>query len=657
MTIAPLPIGAAVAVRAALSRRRRLSNSLVLLHRRSLSLAAADCLSWVAALLGATLLRYDFHLVTTSHIRFLALVLLAVLTQSLVGLAFGLYTGRWRHGSFEEAYAVGLVVLTSALTVTVADLALGHPIPVSAALGAASPAFLAIAGLRFMIRLRSEPRLTAAVAGTSRVILFGAGDGAGSVIAAMLRRGSSPYLPVALLDDDPAKRRLRIHGVPVRGDRRALAQIARATAADTLLVAIPSADAELIRDLATRADDARLQLRVLPSVSELIDGVVEVEDIRSASYSDLLGRHEVDIDIESIARYLTGKRVLVTGAGGSIGSELCRQLTRFAPASLVMLDRDESALHGVQLSIQGRALLDSRELVVADIRDRQRLRAVFAEHRPDVVFHAAALKHLPLLEMHPDEAVKTNVWGTWNVLEAAASVGVQRFVNVSTDKAADPISMLGVSKRIAERLTSWFSTRIDGTCLSVRFGNVLGSRGSVLTSFEAQIAMGGPVTVTHPDVTRYFMTVEEAVRLVIQAGAVGRSGEALVLDMGEPVRIADVARRLVDDSGRDIALEFSGLRPGEKLHEVLLAEGEPDLRPVHDLISHVPVPALAPADVRGLDPRLPAGDLMALCREVAGASMRVDAGEAPSTAAEPDIHDIVRDQSARRRASDPSVMR
>ncbi|MDQ1667693.1 MAG: hypothetical protein QOH75_3724, partial [Actinomycetota bacterium] len=427
--------------------------------------------------------------------------------------------------------------------------------------------------------------------------------------------------------------------------------------ADTLLVAIPSADAELIRDLATRADDARLQLRVLPSVSELIDGVVEVEDIRSASYSDLLGRHEVDIDIESIARYLTGKRVLVTGAGGSIGSELCRQLTRFAPASLVMLDRDESALHGVQLSIQGRALLDSRELVVADIRDRQRLRAVFAEHRPDVVFHAAALKHLPLLEMHPDEAVKTNVWGTWNVLEAAASVGVQRFVNVSTDKAADPISMLGVSKRIAERLTSWFSTRIDGTCLSVRFGNVLGSRGSVLTSFEAQIAMGGPVTVTHPDVTRYFMTVEEAVRLVIQAGAVGRSGEALVLDMGEPVRIADVARRLIDDSGRDIALEFSGLRPGEKLHEVLLAEGEPDLRPVHDLISHVPVPALAPADVRGLDPRLPAGDLMALCREVAGASMRVDAGEAPSTAAEPDIHDIVRDQSARRRASDPSVMR
>jgi FlaA1/EpsC-like NDP-sugar epimerase len=655
VTIAPLPIGAAGAVRAAWARQRRLPSSLQV-YRRGAALAAADCLSWVAALVGATMLRYDFHLVITSDAGFWSLLLLAVLTQCLAGLAFGLYTGRWRHGSFEEAYAVGLVVASSALTVTVVDLALGHPIPVSATLGATSPAFLAIAGLRFLLRLRSEPRLTAPVAGTSRVILFGAGDGAGSVISAMLRRRSSPYLPVALLDDDPAKRHLRIHGVPVRGNREALADIARSTSADTLLVAIPSADAELIRDLADRADHAGLQLRVLPSVGELIDGVVEVEDIRSASYADLLGRHEVDIDIESIARYLTGKRVLVTGAGGSIGSELCRQLTRFAPASLVMLDRDESALHSVQLSIQGRALLDSRELVVADIRDRQRLRAVFAEHRPDVVFHAAALKHLPLLEMHPDEAVKTNVWGSWNVLEAAASVGVQRFVNVSTDKAADPISMLGVSKRIAERLTSWYSTRIDGTWLSVRFGNVLGSRGSVLTAFEAQIAMGGPVTVTHPDVTRYFMTVEEAVRLVIQAGAVGRSGEALVLDMGEPVRIVDVARRLVDDSGRDIAIEFSGLRPGEKLHEVLLAEGEPDLRPVHDRISHVAVPALAPADVRGLDPRLPAGDLMALSREVAGASMRIDTGEGP-TAVGQDIHDIVHDQSARRRASDPSVMR
>jgi FlaA1/EpsC-like NDP-sugar epimerase len=296
--------------------------------------------------------------------------------------------------------------------------------------------------------------------------------------------------------------------------------------------------------------------------------------------------------------------VLVTGAGGSIGSELCRQIRHHGVAAMAMVDCNESALHELQLSLEGRAMLDEPALVVADIRDRARMAQVFAEHAPEVVFHAAALKHLSLLEMHPGEALKTNVLGTRNVLAAAAEAGVRRFVNVSTDKAADPISVLGYSKRIAERLTSWYDVQAGNHTLirflSVRFGNVLGSRGSVLTAFRRQLAERRPLTVTHPDVTRYFMTVEEAVRLLIQAGAVGSGGQVLVLDMGTPVRIAEVAQQLISESDADLEIVYTGLRPGEKLNECLLGEQERADRPVHPQISHVAVPALDPVDLAGL---------------------------------------------------------
>jgi len=411
-------------------------------------------------------------------------------------------------------------------------------------------------------------------------------------ITAMLRNPRSPYLPVAILDDDPAKRNLRIMGLRVIGGRSVLATAATQHDADTVVIAIPGASSELLRELCDEATAADLQILVLPPITELFGGAIGVGDIRPLTDADLLGRHVIDTDVPAIAGYLTGRRVLVTGAGGSIGSELCHQLVRFAPAELVMLDRDESALHGLQLRLEGRAMLDDRNLVVADVRDADRMQQVFSEHRPEVVFHAAALKHLPLLEMHPGEAVKTNVWGTQHVLHAASRAGVDRFVNISTDKAADPISVLGYSKRIAEKLTAGTAGSSNGTYLSVRFGNVLGSRGSVLTAFHAQIEAGGPVTVTDAEVTRYFMTVQEAVQLVIQAGAVGRDGEALVLDMGEPVRIADVARRLAAEAPRPVEIVYTGLRPGEKLHEVLLGADEADDRPAHPLISHVPVPPL-----------------------------------------------------------------
>jgi FlaA1/EpsC-like NDP-sugar epimerase len=339
---------------------------------------------------------------------------------------------------------------------------------------------------------------------------------------------------------------------------------------------------------------------VLPPVSELLDGRVSVGDIRPLTEADLLGRHQVETDVASIADYLAGRRVLVTGAGGSIGSELCRQLAQFDPATLVMLDRDESALHDVQLSIRGHAPLDTPDLVVADIRDHERLVDVFERHRPEVVFHAAALKHVPLLELNPHEAVKTNVLGTQHLLDAAITTGVDRFITISTDKAADPVNVLGYTKRITERLTADAALRVGKPYLSVRFGNVLGSRGSVLDTFRAQIDAGGPVTVTDPDVTRFFMTVGEAVELTIQAGAIGEPGEALVLDMGEPVRIAELAQRLVDNAGRPIDIVHTGLRPGDKLHEVRLASGEADTRRHHPLISHVDVPPLPSGTVAAL---------------------------------------------------------
>jgi FlaA1/EpsC-like NDP-sugar epimerase len=368
------------------------------------------------------------------------------------------------------------------------------------------------------------------------------------------------------------------------------------------VIAIARASGTAIRDLTAQAERCGLVPKVVPSVTELLSGVERIEGVRDPRISDLLGRRPVQTDVASVAGHFAGKRILVTGAGGSIGSELCRQLHRFNPAELIMLDRDESALHAVQLDLYGRALLDSDGSVLADIRDQRRIRQVFEQHQPQIVFHAAALKHLPLLERYPAEALKTNVWGTCTVLEAAAACGVESFVNISTDKAADPVSMLGYSKRAAERLTAHMAGLAPGTYLSVRFGNVLGSRGSVLTALSAQVAAGGPVTVTHPDVTRYFMTADEAVQLVLQAAVIGRDGEVLVLDMGEQIRIADMARRLVATVPRPVDIVYTGLRPGEKLAEDLLGRGERDERPYHPLIRQVPVAPLSPAAVMSLEP-------------------------------------------------------
>ena len=570
----------------------------VLVRYRFAFQAAVDMLLWGPALFLATWARYDFQLDSVNLAGIGLLACVAGAAQVVVGARWGLYIHRWRYGTIDEVAALGrTIVVVTTLVALLNRFAFGHAIPISASVAGGFVALVLMAMVRYTWRIFLDRALRPDDESAERVVVLGAGDGGHQTVTAMLTNPDSPYLPVAVLEDHPDRQKMRLRGVPVLGTRDDFERVVDQTGATVLVIAIPSAGGELIREMAGRADEIGIRTRVLPPVNELFGAVIGVADIRPVTEVDLLGRHEIDTDLHAVADYVAGKRVLITGAGGSIGSELCRQVNLFAPAELIMLDRDESALHSVQLSLEGRAMLDDPNLVVADLRDAERMDEVFALHRPDVVFHAAALKHLPLLEMHPAEGYKTNVWGTQNVLEAAAHNGVERFVNVSTDKAADPTSVLGRTKRLAEQLTALADKQHEGTYLSVRFGNVLGSRGSVLPAFRAQIEAGGPVTVTHPDVTRFFMTVEEAVQLVIQAGAIGGDGEVLVLDMGEPVKIVDVARRLVAEADRSIEIVFTGLRHGEKMHEVLFSDGEADRRPHHPLISHCAVPAMSVADV------------------------------------------------------------
>jgi FlaA1/EpsC-like NDP-sugar epimerase len=582
-------------------------------------LLAVDALAWVVGVLAAMALRFDFTVDSWSRWNPVGAVGIAVTAMITAGAIGGLYRGRWRTGSLDEGLALArAAVLGGTVLFLVNNLLLDvRMVPTSVVLASIPAAFCGAGAARFVERLLVLRQSRRASSDAIPALIFGAGDGGYRVISSMHGDAAGRWTPVGLVDDDPSKRNLRVRGVPVLGSRERLEEIAAECQAEMLVVAAPSISSDSLRDLSTRALAADLDMRIVPHVTELIDGQVGADDVRPLTEADLLGRHQIDTDIDEIAGYITGRRVLVTGAGGSIGSELCRQLHRFGPEALIMLDRDESALHALQMAIEGRALLDSDRLVVADIRDAQRMKDVFAHHRPEVVFHTAALKHLPLLEIHPGEAVKTNVYGTLNVLDAAAFAGVDRFVNISTDKAADPTSVLGYTKRVAEQLTSWYAAREEGVYLSVRFGNVLGSRGSVLGAFESQVAVGGPITVTHPDVTRYFMTVTEAVQLVVQAGAVGLAGEALVLDMGEPVKILDVARRLVAQADRPIEIVFTGLRPGEKMHEVLLGQAESDDRHAHPLISHCRVPAQSPLGLEGLnegDPDQLRVNMISLCR-------------------------------------------
>ncbi|GAB3444410.1 nucleoside-diphosphate sugar epimerase/dehydratase [Phycicoccus ginsengisoli] len=557
------------------------------------SWALIDSGAWVVAIFLAAWFRFDLRLEQTISPAMLWFAVAAMLAQLVFGTVFGPYAVGHERGSFEETYDVGrTVALTTLVLLTlVFALHLG-PIPRSVPFTAPAFAMIGMFAARFIIR-SWRARQALIHKAEQRAIVFGAGEAGRRLTRSLIRDAGSGYAPVALLDDDRAKARLRFEGVRVRGTRTDMAAVAAKHDAEVLIIALPLAEAPTIRELTQLGEDAGLQVLLLPPIRDIIGGRPTAGDLRNVDVADLLGRRPVDLDTAVIADQIAGKSILVTGAGGSIGSELCRQIARFGPAKLYMLDRDESGLQSTQMSLDGQGLLNTDTVVLADIRDVARMREVFTQTRPDIVFHAAALKHLPLLEANPLEAWKSNVIGTHNVLQAAAEVGVGSFVNISTDKAANPSCVLGYSKRVAERLTADFAHREPGRYVSVRFGNVLGSRGSVVHTFTAQIERGGPITVTHPEVERYFMLIPEACQLVLEAASIGSDGEVMVLDMGEQVKIVEVAQTLIRMSGRrDIEITYTGLRPGEKLGEELFSPDEERRHTAHPLVSSVEVPAI-----------------------------------------------------------------
>ena len=550
-----------------------------------------DASSWVIALQIGTFLRYDGNPAAETVTNALVIGVILGLTQVILGWAVQRIRGRRIIGSFDEisvlTFTAAAVTLVGTIFVFIISPA---PIPRSVPFIAGAIALTFMLGGRFTLRAYRQRSIFSSDG--ERVLIYGAGESGDQIIRQMLVTPSAKFTPVALIDDNPKKMNLRVHGIRVVGTSSDLELITRKTGATTLVVAIAGIGSKQLLEIDRRCKALNVTLRVIPTTSEIIGGAIKLGDISHVTDEDLLGRRQIHTDEAGILEMLKGKRILITGAGGSIGSELARQVHRYQPAFVGILDRDESAIHATQLSIDGQGLLDSDTLILADIRDRDWIREIMKSVGPDIIFHAAALKHLPLLERYPEEGHKTNVIGTQNILEAAQECNVNVFINISTDKAADPSCVLGRTKLMTERMTASVQSSNGDRYLSVRFGNVLGSRGSVLTAFRHQIANGGPITVTDPEVTRYFMTIPEAVHLVLQAAVIGDHSESLILDMGEPIKIDDVAKHMIEKSGRDIRIVYTGLRPGEKSAEVLFSTSEVAVTKSHPLIFHTKVQIL-----------------------------------------------------------------
>jgi len=567
-------------------------------RRRYRWMAVADATLWAIAMPAATFARLEFSWERIDGAGLVIAVAVAVIIQITTGLLTGLYRGRHRLGSFDEVRWVAVTAMTPTvlLLLSLEVIPGEHYIPRSAILAGGAYQLVGALAVRYLLRVWVEQRRLAEHPKSGRLLIFGAGEAGYQVMRLLRDDTTSEYLPVAFLDDDPERARLRVGGLPIAGGRHQIAAAAARFEAGALLIAMPSGDHRDAMEVADLGQKAGLAVRILPPMDKFLTQPVEARDIRQVTLADFLSRDEVHLDLGTIAAYLEGRRVLVTGAGGSIGGQICETVAAFRPEQLVMLDHNENGLAELQLRLEGRALLQDPSLLLADIRDPAAMRRIMEQHRPHVVFHAAAHKHVTFLERFPREGLLTNVLGTRNVLNAAADAGVERFVNISTDKAAEPESVLGITKRIAEMLTSHFGESTHRPYMSVRFGNVLGSQGSVIPIFRSQLERGEPLTITDPDVTRYFMTLEESVQLVVQAGAIGSAGQVMVLDMGEPVPIVDLARRLAAEitPGQPPVIEFTGLRPGEKLHETMVNEADEDLGRPHELLLCFRVPALLP---------------------------------------------------------------
>jgi FlaA1/EpsC-like NDP-sugar epimerase len=547
--------------------------------RRDVPLAIIDTLLVVVVYVALLALRLEGVVPRDQWGRFWRFMPAVVLVHLACNQRFGLYGQMWRYASVQEARRLALAGSVAMLVVLVGTLVFDRPLPISVAIVGPGLALIAMGAVRFQSRLFGFRRREVDAATTPRrVLLVGAGDAGAMVLRDLLRTPSLGLEPVGFVDEEPRKRGLALHGVSVLGGHSAIPSLVARRDVDEVLLTIPTATSDVVRDVAELCERAAVPLRVLPSVREIVNGRVSVRDLRDLRIEDLLGRQQIRTDLDVVRAALRGRRVMITGAGGSIGSEIARQVAGFEPSALLLLDNDETHLHDLLSGLDARVPASP---VLADVRDRANIVDVVIEEAPDVVFHAAAHKHVPLLESHPREALFTNVLGTANVAEAAVAAGVERFVLISTDKAVRPVSVMGASKRLAEQIVRSLDGRGTAFC-AVRFGNVLGSRGSVIPTFVRQIQAGGPVTVTDREMIRYFMSVEEAVTLVLEAGALSSGGEVFTLEMGEPIGILELARKLILLSGRvpgrDVPIVITGARPGERLREELV-DDEEDPRP------------------------------------------------------------------------------
>jgi FlaA1/EpsC-like NDP-sugar epimerase len=543
-------------------------------------------------------IRFEFQ-IPPNHLRTMFQIMpFILLVKMSIFVFFRMYQGMWRFASLEDMLNVIKAVILSTVGIILAVLLMhrfeGYSRSVffiDCGLG-----LLFIGGVRMSTRLyfngNAHRELFAPLSGEDpgkkKLLIIGAGSAGEKVLREILDNPTLKFIPVGFLDDEPGKLGRAIHGVKVLGTVDQIDSFR--TFFDEILIALPSASGQEMRRIVAACEKTGKRFRTIPSIGELIDGRVSVKTVRDVTLQDLLGRKEVKLNIDEISSCLHGKRVLITGAGGSIGSELVRQVSRFHPGALALVEISEFNLFRIEMECRQRFAYIKTSGFLVDIRDQESLNQVFKKFRPQVVFHTAAYKHVPLQELHPWEAVRNNVLGTRNLVQVALEEehAVERFVLVSTDKAVRPTNVMGATKRIAEKLTLSANKRSKGQFMVVRFGNVMGSSGSVIPTFQDQIARGGPVTVTHPEVTRYFMSIPEAAQLILEAGAMGEGGESFILDMGKPVNIAELARDLIRLHGyepdRDIAIQYTGLRPGEKLYEELITEGEGIVKTEHEKI-------------------------------------------------------------------------
>lgn len=561
---------------------------------RRLILLGLDLAATLAAVGLAFMIRFamDGRGIPAEYLHVYLTALPVILpVRVLLYYVLGLYSQVWAHASVRELLRVFFAVtVDSAVSAAIVFALPNDGFPRSVLMIAWFLQVGALGSIRLALRVRREWILArqGQSANCNRTLIYGAGD-AGAILAReLLRHPELKFDVLGFIDDDPNKQGYRLAGKPVLGVRAQLKQVVTNHGVTHLIIAMPSVKGGVIREVVEAGRSLGLQLKTLPGIYELVGGAVSVSQIRDVQIEDLLGRPEVKVDLEAIAGYLSDEVVLVTGAGGSIGSELCRQVGRFSPRQMLLLGHGENSIYDIDRELRTKFPDMDIIPIIADIQDEIRIRRVFEYYRPGVVFHAAAHKHVPMMEYNPEEAVKNNIFGTYNVACAAESYRAKRFVLISSDKAVNPTSVMGATKRAAECVVQSLARTSSTVFVAVRFGNVLGSRGSVVPLFQEQIAAGGPITVTDPQMVRFFMTIPEATQLVIQAASMGRGGEVFVLDMGKPVRILDLASDLIRLSGFvpgvDIKIEFTGIRPGEKLFEELLTAEEGTQATIHQRI-------------------------------------------------------------------------